>query len=275
MHSLLALAACHWRYHYKSPQQRCYSEIFHAMQACSGLRVSLDTPRANEIDAAVTTSMFLGSVSFADTSEVFQIPLRNRPIPFLWLGNQLGLGSLATLVKSTAKTQSIWLGVFEEAAEAVLYLDDSRSGTDRIPAGLSVIFGVDDKSTCNNHRYFHVLRRLCRLLQIDPDDNSAFLQHMQLVDGMSPQFVRLLNTLDTRALMLLSYWLALLCAKDCWWSLVRAKNDCWAICEHLEQQGDELLWKYMDFPAEACGYPYDGSAPAGRVLVDRLRLGAQ
>lgn len=272
MHSILAVSGCHYRYHLKSPRQRCASENFHSMRACSGLRKCLDMPKVDQIDAAMTTSMFLASLSFADTTDDLQVSLNARPVPFFWLGNQLGLGSLFTMFQSRAGTQSMWLGMFEEVTETILQLNDNRSGTDGIPAELATIFNVEETSTCNQHQYLKVLRRLCRLIPIDPENELALLQYMQFVEGLSPQFIRLLNALDTRALMLLSYWLALLCAKDCWWSHLRARNDCWAICEHLEKCGDERVWKYMDFPAAACGYPYNGNASSGHLLVDRLRL---
>jgi hypothetical protein len=272
MHSLLAVAGCHYRYHLKSPRQRCPSEMFHSMQACSGLRHYLDTPQSDKIDAAMTTSMFLGSLSFADATEELQVPLKNRPVPFFWLGNQLGLGSLLTIFQSRGSIQSMWFSMFDQVAEDVQQLYDNRPGTDGIPAELAVIFKVKETSRCDGHPYLRVLRRLCRLLPVDPEDELALLQYMQFVEGLSSQFVRLLNTLDIRALLLLSYWLALLCAKDCWWSRLRARNDCWAICQHLEEDGNELLWKYVDFPAAACGYPYTGGSAAGCTLVASLRL---
>lgn len=277
MHCILAVAACHYRYHQKSPRQRCASEIFHSIHACSGLRQYLDTPatpQADNIDAAITTSMFLGSLSFADATEDYQVALDDRPVPFFWLGNQRGLGSLRSMFQSQdVRMQSMWFSMFDEVGEDVLQLNDNRPGTDGIPAELAKIFGVKKTSICDHHYYLSVLRRLCRLLRVDPGNDVALLQYMQFVEGLSSHFVSLLNALDIRALMLLSYWLALLCAKECWWSRLRATNDCWAICKHLEHHGDEKLWKYMDFPAAACDYPYTSIVTrAGWDLVNGLRL---
>lgn len=269
MHAVLAVAASHYRYHLKSPRQRCTCEIFHSIKAASGLRQCLGTLLVANIDAAMTTSMFLGSLSFANATDDFQVPLKSRPLPFYWLGNQLGVRSLVSLFRSNAGAQSMWLRVFEENSEAFVQLEDCRSGTDGIPEEFVTLFDVVESSTCASHPYLTVLRRLCRLLYIDPENDLALFSYTQFVEGMSPQFVGLLNTLDTRALMLLSYWLGLLCVKDCWWSRVRANLDCWAICEHLEKYGDELLWRYMDFPAQACGYSY--TTPSGLHLVDWFR----
>ncbi|OQV01430.1 hypothetical protein CLAIMM_06794 [Cladophialophora immunda] len=272
MHSVLAAAGCHFRYHVKSPRGRCLSETYHTMRACSGLRLYLEMQQVDKIDAAITTSMFLGSISFADMVEDFQVPLKNRQVPFFWVGSQRGLGSLLTLFRFKPSLQSMWLDVFEPVAEALLGLYDDRPGVSGIPAEFATVFDLSETSNCDDHPYLKLLRRLWRLLPVDPGNELALLLYMQFVEGMSSQFVVLLNSLDTRALMLVSYWLALICAKDCWWTRLRAKNDCWAICEHLEQVGDKSLWKYMDFPAAACGYPYTDVAPAGQRMVDWLRL---
>lgn len=274
MHSILAVAGCHWRYHLKSHRQKCASEIFHSIKACSGLRHYLDTPQGAEIDvdAAMTTSMFLGSLSFADATEDVGVPLEKRPVPFYWLGNQLSLGSLLIYFQSRASMQSMYVGMFGEIAEDVLQLYDPGAGTDGVPGELAILFDVDETSTCEQHQYLRVLRRLCHLLSLDSGNELALLQYMQLVESLSPPFVLLLNALDPRALMLLSYWLALLCAKDCWWSRLRARTDCWEICKYLEKNGNESLWRYMDFPAAACDYPYTSSSSTGCHLVDRLRL---
>lgn len=172
------------------------------MQACSGLRHYLDTPQSDKIDAAMTTSMFLGSLSFADATEDFQVPLKNWPVPFFWLGSQLGLGSLLTIFQSRASMQSMGLSMFDQVSEDVLPLYDNRPGTDGLPAELAMIFKVKDTSSCDCHHYLRVLRRLCRLLAIAPENELALLQYMQFVEGLSSHFVRLLNALDISALLL-------------------------------------------------------------------------
>ncbi|KAK6373700.1 hypothetical protein LTS17_008193 [Exophiala oligosperma] len=276
MHSVLAASGCHYRYHLKSPRDRCLSETYHSMQACSGLRRCLEMQQVDKVDAAITTSMFLGSISFADLEDDFQVPLKDRRKPFSWLGSQLGLGSILTLFKSKSNVQdSMWINTLEPTAETVLHLlDDGLPGTaatDGLPDEFATIFGVCETSGPLTNSHHKVLRRLCRLLPIVPENEVALLQYMQFVEVISSQFLHLLNSLDTRALLLVSYWLALLCAEDCWWTRRRAQNDCWAICEHIEQTGDKSLWRYMDFPAAACGYPYTGDAPAGQRLVEWFR----
>ncbi|KAK5045851.1 hypothetical protein LTR84_008944 [Exophiala bonariae] len=273
MHSMLAVAACHWRYHLKSYRRRCPSQMFHSMKACAGLRHYLETPQRAKIDVdtAMTTSMFLGSLAFADATEDSEVPLENRPVPFHWLRNQLNFGSLLGYFQSTAKMESICLGIFGEITQETLQLNGNSPGTDGVPREWVILFDVEETSMSKQDRYSSVLCRLCHLLSLNPDNGLALLQYMQFLEGLSSPFVLLLNTLDIRALMLLSYWLALLCAKDCWWSRVRSRIDCWEICKYLEKNGDESLWRYMDFPAVACDYPYTSSSSAGRHLVDRLR----
>lgn len=255
----------------KSPRHRCTSEIFHTMRACSGLRHTLSTTRIVNIDAAMTVSMFMGSLSFAVMTEDFQVALADRAVPFCWLGKQLGLKSLSTLFQAGQGAQTVWHDIYKDAVGGFLQVDDERPGIDGIPKELLTLFDVTQSSSCDDHPYLRGLRRLCHILCIDSQDPLAHLQYMQFVEVITPIFLCLLNGLDTKVLVLVSYWLALLCTKDCWWSRLRAKNDCWAICEHLQRHGDDTLWRYMDFPALACGYTYSGTAPAGQQLIERLR----
>ncbi|KIW12660.1 hypothetical protein PV08_09938 [Exophiala spinifera] len=283
MHSVLAASGCHYRYHRKSPRARCLSETYHAMRACSGLRQWLEAQKLDKVDAAITTSMFLGCISFADMDDDFQVSLQHRQTPFSWLGSQLGLGPILTLFQSKSGVdRSMWISTLEPVVEALLIPHPDDHGQQPggahgggVPAELATIFEVFSfSSSSTNHPYLQTLRRLCRLVAIDPEDELALLQYVQFVEGISSQFLHLLNSLDTRALLLVSYWLALLCAKDCWWTRARALNDCRAICEQIEQAADKSLWwKYVDFPAAACGYPYTCDDPAGQRLVEGLRSG--
>lgn len=274
MHSILAVAGCHWRYHQKTYRRKCPSEIFHSIKACSGLRHYLSSQQGAKIDVdtVMTTSMFLGSLSLACATEDLDVPLEERPVPFYWLENQLNFGSLLDYFHSRARLQNIWAGMFGAVAQDALQLFDDSAGVGGIPDELATLFDVDESSTPEQHQYLSVLRRLCHILSLDSGNELALLQYMQFVEGLSSTFVLLLNALDPRALMLLSYGLALLCPKDCWWSRVRARIDCWEICRYLEKSGDKSLWKYMDFPAFACDYPYLSPVSTGMLLVDRLRL---
>ncbi|KIV96595.1 hypothetical protein, variant [Exophiala mesophila] len=274
MHSMLAVSACHYRYHRKSPMQKCLSENFHSMHACARLRRSLDMPQVDNVDAVVISTLFLGYLSFADTTEDFGVPLRQREVPFFWLRNQIGLESLVHLFQAKASIRKSSLGMFEDVADAILMLDDKKPATDSIPADLATLFDIREDSSSNDHPYLSALLRLRHLLALNPDNELAVVLYMQFMEGVSQHFLQLLDTLDPKALMLLSYWLALLCSNNCWWSRVRAKNECWAVCEHIDTFGDELLWKFMDFPANACGYPYSGTSSAGRDVVLRIRCDA-
>ena len=129
--------------------------------------------QVDKVDAAITTSMFLGSISFADLEDDFQVPLKDRRKPFSWLGSQLGLGSILTLFKSKSNVQdSMWINTLEPTAETVLHLLDDglpgTAGTDSLPDEFATIFGVCETSgpLTNSHHRAASAQKVCGQLFI-------------------------------------------------------------------------------------------------------------
>lgn len=70
-----------------------------------------------------------------------------------------------------------------------------------------------------------------------------------------PDFVNLLAAKEPRALLIMSYWLALMCTSvDEWWVGPRVTLECRAISMYLEACGDRRIIELLDFPARSCGY---------------------
>lgn len=245
------------------------------MRACSELRRSLEVPRIDKGDAAIATSLLLKSLSFADTIDDFQVPLRNRSVPFSWLINRLSLKSLSVVLQVRCGPQELQLISLDPTVEASRHLQDQYFEISIISEEFAAMLGVDEKSARDDYDYLIIVSKLCRLLAMDPADELAVHQYMQFVEELPSRFIALLNTLDTRALVLLSYWLALLCAQGCWWSQERARIDCLAICEHLEIYASKSIWLCMDFPAAACGYPYIDAVGNGQRIVQRMRTNSR
>jgi hypothetical protein len=69
-----------------------------------------------------------------------------------------------------------------------------------------------------------------------------------------PEFTNLLLQKDTKALVILSYWLAKMCSVKLWWIRSRVRLECMAICMYLENSDDSRILKLLESPAESCGY---------------------
>lgn len=84
------------------------------------------------------------------------------------------------------------------------------------------------------------------------------IRFAQFVQGLSSEFLDMIDALDPRALLLCAYWLGCLCSVNLWWARNRSKNDCRTICAYLEKWHPELI-PYLEFPAQQSGFHLDTS----------------
>ena len=70
-------------------------------------------------------------------------------------------------------------------------------------------------------------------------------------------FHGLLIEKDTRALLLFSYWLALMSKVEQWWIVGRARHECVAICRFLRNDSDTRLRALLEFPINMCRIDLD------------------
>ena len=102
--------------------------------------------------------------------------------------------------------------------------------------------------------YHDVLHCINLLMPLQPGVKSL-IKYMHFCGRIYPAFIALVEQNDHRALLILSYWFALLTSVgDLWWCKLRAKRDCLAICAFLDATGDDTVRTLLEFPAEACGY---------------------
>lgn len=71
---------------------------------------------------------------------------------------------------------------------------------------------------------------------------------------LEPPYLDLLLRKDPAALLVLSWWLALMCKVDEWWAETRVRSECTAICMRLENSEDPRILRLLEFPASCCGY---------------------
>ncbi len=119
-------------------------------------------------------------------------------------------------------------------------------------AELCEIDDLDEPESRNPyHRIVRVLTQLRQLsLTISNFDRIiAFLGEPTL------EFQRLIRRKDHRALIILSYWFAIICQLSLWWARKRLRNEYLAICIFLERDSTDLRVKrLMEYPGRVCGY---------------------
>ena len=98
------------------------------------------------------------------------------------------------------------------------------------------------------------IRRFVRsYIRIPQLDRNQLERHITFMGRMDARFHGLLIEKGTRALLLFSYWLALISKVDQWWIVGRARHECVAIFRFLRNDPDPRLRVLLEFPANTYG----------------------
>ena len=256
-HAILALAASHSMF---LSERHDLSMNHHLDRALYTFRQRLSfTITATQVDAVLTCCVLLNTVAFSNC--------RHRPpdswlftgsVDLQWLTVQTGLRSILLNVRHILM-ESSWALLYTKkmadflGAKTRASFDNGYLGSEAIPEDLKTLFGIKhDSSSCNNP-YYSTLRSLVSLLADYPEDTSLTLL-MAVVHRFKPVFYQLLLSRDLRALLLLAYWLGLMCNVHLWWVSSRARSECFACCKYLDVSGDDDIRGLLSFPAKCCDY---------------------
>ncbi|KAE8375420.1 hypothetical protein BDV26DRAFT_283490 [Aspergillus bertholletiae] len=251
----MAVASTHWASALSPNPTRTMIATRFRQKATRIYRQQLELPIGRDnMDMLITSCMLVAMFSFsADRmtpldSWVFS----DDPISMNWLSVQCGLRCLLEITKPWMR-ESIWDAPFRESSNYE-YFDDHRMGREDLDPDLADLCDITDTTTEDTNPFHWPLRMLCPLLRI-PRHQCGASRITNFMGRLLPDFVNLLTAKEPRALLLLSYWLALMgTSVDDWWVGVRVKLECQAICIYLEAWGDERILELLDFPARACGY---------------------
>lgn len=202
----------------------------------------------------LSTCMLLAIMSFTneDPEPSKSWVFSNRPEALNWLTIQTGLKSLLIQVEPYLQN-SMWLPVFLDADDEVGTFANDQPGPAGLPKAFVELCEIGDATTVHNNTYHLPLCCLAPLLQIEPG-LAAFVKLITFMGRLTPAFKQLLLDKDARALLILSYWFALMCRVDLWWIHRRVKSECIAICMVLQGHPDHRIRHLLQFPAQACGY---------------------
>ncbi|KAE8156869.1 hypothetical protein BDV40DRAFT_280026 [Aspergillus tamarii] len=240
LYSIMAVASTHWAYTLPSDSRRTIIAARFRHKATRLYRQHLELPISRDnMDMLITSCMLVGMFSFSaeTTSPLDSWVFSDDPVNMNWL----------------SMNESIWNEPFQESSNYE-YADDHRMGRENLDPDLADLCDITDTTTEETNPFHWPLRMLCPLLRI-PRHKCGAPHITNFMGRLVPDFVNLLATKEPRTLLILSYWLALMCTSvDEGWVSPRVKLECQAICIYLEACGDGRIIELLDFPARACGY---------------------
>lgn len=255
LYSIMAVASTHWACALPSDRRRTIAATRFRHKATRIYRQSLQLPIGRDnMDMLITSCILLGMFSFAaeTTSPLDSWVFADDPISMNWLSVQCGLRCLLEITKPWMD-DSIWNEPFQESSNYE-YADDHRMGREDLDPELADLCDITDTTTEETNPYHWPLRMLCPLLRI-PRHKCGASRITNFMGRLLPDFVNLLAAKEPRALLIMSYWLALMCTSvDEWWVGPRVTLECRAISMYLEACGDRRIIELLDFPARSCGY---------------------
>lgn len=142
--------------------------------------------------------------------------------------------------------------------------EDKRAGRAGLDPDLADLCGVTGESTVESNVYLWPLRMLMGLLPLERA-TASFQTYNTWMGRLENPFYDALLRKEVPALVLLAWWLGLMCSVEEWWVEVRVRSECTAICMFLEDTCDPLVLRLLEFPASCCGYLL-GDEQRARVL---------
>lgn len=232
---------------------------YHLGKSLLAFRQRLSAPiTATQVDAVLTSCVLLNMIAFFNGDHTPQNSwLFADEADFQWLTMQAGIRSIVPNIRHLLG-ESSWATVYATDAHQFhgifrASFDDDIFGFENVPDNLKRFFSIEPNTCSAENAYYTTLHALLPLLTLDAGSKSL-TQLMTVVHRLTPGFYQLLRTKDVRALLLLAYWLGLMCEVHLWWVLNRARSECFACCRYLDMNSNDTVRDLLLFPAKRCGY---------------------
>jgi hypothetical protein len=258
MHALLSLTLMHDRYLSTELNTKLSTtEAFHWYQGIALFNRKLSGPiQPSERDALWATAVFLGTIAFfyieAKTPEEAWPLKPPSSLDLSWLRMSDGKKEIWKIAQPL-RADSVFQAL---ALENTNFLPTSSTGPgiEALPSEFIELYGLDATSTADNNPYYIAASSLAQSLNID-SNLSIILNFLSFISYMRPDYKRLLERKDPRALLLLAYWYAKVCQCQRWWIWRRTALECQAICIYLERyhRHETSIQKLLQFPSMVCG----------------------
>lgn len=238
--------------------EQTIAEAYHWYKGAAMFNKVLSRPvKAEEKDALWATAALLGAVAFAciDAKTPEQAwPLRPASDNDLeWLRMSDGKKSVMRIADPYRPDSA-----FAEVAPLIRRDIDGVSPpnpiVEALPVGFIKLFNLGSGSTRGSNPYHSPAAVLSRLLDIECTQQTM-LKYLSFISFVEPEYKRLLEQKDPRALLLLSYWFAKICPSNQWWMQRRALLECQSICIFLQRYHwhNIELQRLLNYPRMMCG----------------------
>jgi len=259
MHMLLAVSYAHQRRCYadkSGTQHLAFLEAVHWQSGLQAYRQYISTTNrrmdGQDFEAVVGTTFLAIIYTFALEDEISLAtffgdddqPLRRVLDPLAATG---GFRAVQSILGSV-NVDSQWNPILSSTDDSFETFTKDRPGVDGVPDKISRICEMGGDSCPQNNRYHRIARLLTPVMRLKP--SSENFPTLLAFSGRTWQDFRpLLLQKDPRALLLLSYWLALLHQVDEWWILRRVRTATAAITEYLSSLQDPSIEPLLAVPA--------------------------
>jgi hypothetical protein len=266
MHAIIAASTTHLCALLPDNKDYRIAEAYHWQETITQYSTEVTNITRQNTDKLYTACMLISMHSFHQ--ETFNphssFVFTTDRTALTWLRIQTGL---RYLLERTAPwlQQSIWWSVFNESRNAQANFEDSRPGRVDLDSDLADLCGIAEDSTVESNPFLWPLRMLMGLLPLERCAGS-FRAYNTWMGRLEGPFYECLGRKEVPALVLLAWWLGLMCFVGEWWVEVRVRSECTAICMFLEESGDPLVLRLLEFPASCCGYTLRYGRGQSRVL---------
>ncbi|KAK3113974.1 hypothetical protein LTR53_008181 [Teratosphaeriaceae sp. CCFEE 6253] len=147
------------------------------------------------------------------------------------------------------ESSSVWIPVLAATDDERGTFTSETPGIEGLPPAFIDLCDLDEHSTVQNNDYHGILRLLTPILSLPPSVDN-FPRLFAFAGRSWLRFFKpLVKQKDHRALLLMSYWFALLHQIDQWWLTTRAKTACEAIVAYLSAcSQDARLLALLEYP---------------------------
>jgi len=214
------------------------TEAYHWYRATYSFNKQLSRPLQAEQQAALwTTAALLGTITFCHIEartpeEAWPLKLPSSS-DLDWLRMSDGKKEVWKLTQPL-KADPVFRALVAVHTNDLLPTPSTKPELKALPLEFISLYGLDATSTSDNNPYHAAATGLAQILDLDRPI-TTILSFLTLISTMHPDYKRLLERKDPRALLLLTCWYAKVCQLQVWWLRRRAVLEGQAICIYLER----------------------------------------